>query len=246
MSLYVVNRSGLRTYDHRIGVARLSAVALVLLTPHAVLARIHLSGIALMRGKDYPVCRAVAGGLHRLGLRVGPTDWITHMPAIRGVTQPVWTPVADASAIASNPFPFAGVMYGPAEETTIPHVVIQTPPAMGTATSVTIDLHLVRRAMEDDGTGRFSDVKGHRGEVMGWSFQAVNLNLFPGVTHVHVGIGSVPATVFLWGGQPWFGDGLGELGSLTASPALGPREHAGFLIREDECSLTFIKQTTSP
>ncbi len=197
-----------------------------------------LSGVVLSEGKDYPVCRAIAAALHRMGPSVGPTTWVARLPPIRGVTLPAWTPVADAAAIPNDSPLIPGVIYGPAEEATIPGVVIETPPAMGTGKSVMADLHLVRHAMQDDGTGRFSDIKGHAGQVMGWSFGAVNLKLFPSAGYVPIGIQLVPSTVFLWGGQPWFGSDLGELGTLEANPALGttPHDRRGLLIKQ-RCSL---------
>ncbi len=212
---------------------RSSAAALMLLALHGAPAATPApSGVALIEGEGYPVCRAITAALRHLGPHVGPATWVARLPSVRGATQPSWTPAPNARANSDEALPHPGLIFGPAEETTIPGVVIETPPAMGTNTSVTIDLHLIRRAMQDDGTGWFSGIGGHPGQVLGWSFEAVNLTLFPGVTHVRVGIGLVQATVLLWGGQPWFGDGLGKFGTLEASPSLEPRDPAGFLIRQ--------------
>ena len=226
---------------------RSSAAALMLLASHTTLAATPAPfEIVLYEGQDYPVCRAITAALRRLGPPVSPTTWVAHPPPVRGATSPAWTSVADAAAVANDALPIPGVSYGPAEETIIPGVVIETPPATGTRKSVTADLHLVRRAMQDDGTGRFSDVKGHLGQVLGWNFEAVNLKLFPSVTHVPVGIHSVPSTMVLWGGQPWFGTGLGTLGTLEARPVLGPtpRSHPDLLIRQ-RCLLGSAQATTS-
>ena len=212
---------------------RSSAAALLLLASHAAPAATPApSGIALTEGKGYPVCQAITAALSRLRPHVGPATWVARLPSVRGATQPAWTLALNAPANSDEALPHPGLNFGPAEETIIPGVVIETPPAMGTNTSVTIDLHLIRRAMQDDGTGQFSGIGGHPGQVLGWSFEAVNLTLFPGVTHVRVGIGLVQATMILWGGQPWFGDGLGKFGTLEASPSLEPHDPAGLLIRQ--------------
>ena len=214
---------------------RSSAAALLLLASHnAPAATPTSSGVALIEGKSYPVCRAITAAVRRLGPHVGPTDWVTRLPPIRGVTQPTWTPIANAAAVPSDTPPHPGLIYGSPEEATIPGVVIETPPAMGTGKSVTIDLHLVRRAMRDDGTGQWSGIGGHPGQALGWSFEAVNFNLFPSAKHVEVGTRFVSFAVVLSGGQPWFGKVPGTLGTLEANPVLPASfsNRPGLLIRQ--------------
>ena len=209
------------------------AAAVTLLASHAAPAATPaLSGAALIEGKGYPVCRAITAAVRRLGPHVRPATWVPRLPSVRGATQPAWASAPNEPADLDAALPHPGRIFGPAEETTIPGVVIESPPAMGTSTSVTIDLHLIRRAMQDEGTGQFSGIGGHPGQVLGWSFEAVDLTLFPGVTRVRVGSSRVPATMVRWGGQPWFGDGLGKFGTLEASPSLEPRDPAGLLIRQ--------------
>ncbi len=213
----------------------LRSTALLLLASHAAWAATPApSRLVLYQGREYPVCRAITAALRRLGPHIGPTDWVTRLPPIRGVTQPAWMPVADVAAIPSDALPHPGLIYGPPEEATIPGVVIETPPAMGTDTSVTVDLHLVRRTMQDDGTGRFSGVGGHPGQVLGWSFEVVDLKLFPGVTHIHVGRNFISLAMVLSGGQPWFGKVPGVLGTLEANPVLAAsfQRRPGLLIKQ--------------
>ena len=148
-----------------------SSAAALLLASHVALAAIPArSAIVPYEGKGYPVCRAIAAALHRLGPHIGPAEWVAHLPRVRGATLPIWTPASNAPANSNQALSHPGLTYGSAGEATIPGVVIETAPAMGTNTSVTIDLHLVRRAMQDDGTGRFSGIGRHPGQVLGWSF----------------------------------------------------------------------------
>ncbi len=177
-----------------------STAALLLVASHAARAATPApSGVVLYEGRDFPVCRAIAAALRRMGPPIEPTDWAARLPPIRGVTQPTWTPVADAAGVPNDALPHPGLIYGPPEEATIPGVVIETPPAMGTDTSMTVDFHLVRRTMQDDGTGRFSGGGGHPGQMLGWSFEAVDLKLFPGVTHVHIGRNFISLAMVLSG-----------------------------------------------